>query len=633
MSASGINSLNFAVLLQAYREGRFGPCDVAAEVLERIKARGEDGVWLHRIGFDDVMARAQALEALSADQQKGLALYGLPFAVKDNIDVAGLPTTAACPDYAYKPAENAPVVQALLDAGAILIGKTNLDQFATGLVGVRTPYGVCANPFDADYIPGGSSAGSAVAVTTGLVSFALGTDTAGSGRIPAAFNNIIGLKPTRGLLSARGVVPACRSLDCVSIFTLTTPDAHVVLEVVRGHDKADSYSRTDAGRALEIKAEGLESRTIAVPRDQDLEFFGDQEAARLFDQAIEAVSELGAEIIRIDFSPFLETARLLYEGPWVAERYAAVEPFLRDHPDAFHPVTRQIIENGSRPTASDAFKAFYQLEALKRTCQEIWQTADVLMTPTAGTIYKIVEVESDPVALNSNLGYYTNFLNLLDMCGIAVPASMRKDGLPFGITLAAPALLDADLLPMADALHRAAKVTLGATGIALPDQDRTLSVEEQLLPDHHLLGVCGAHMSGLPLNRELTQLGARFVETTATAPEYQLFALEHLTPLRPGLVRSANGYGRSIKLEIWQVPSSQVGKFLAGIAAPLGLGTLMLSDGRFVQGFLCEAHATGPARDITDFGGWRAFLEATTATAPPSSSSQNQQLQTAKMGE
>ncbi|MGQ0655362.1 MAG: allophanate hydrolase [Betaproteobacteria bacterium] len=366
------------------------------------------------------------------------ALAGKTFAVKDNIDVAGLPTTAACPEFSYIAKETAPAVQRLLDAGATLVGKTNLDQFATGLAGVRTPYGVPRNSINPEYIPGGSSSGSAVAVATGEVDFSLGTDTAGSGRVPAAFNNIVGLKPTRGLVSTRGVVPACRSLDCVSIFARTAAEAGRVLEVVRGFDAADPFSRAAAApaRAMPRSFDGCR---VGVPRQSQLEFFGNLETPLLFRAFLE---KLGAQLVEIDFAPFLETARLLYEGPWIAERYAAIREFIERRPDALHPVTRQIIEGAKRHGAVDAFQAYYRLQELRRKVSPLWQSIDLLVTPTAGTIYKVSEVEADPVRLNSNLGYYTNFVNLLDLAAIAVPAGFQKNGLPFGATLAGPAFTD-----------------------------------------------------------------------------------------------------------------------------------------------------------------------------------------------
>ncbi len=377
-----------------------------------------------------------------------LPLYGIPFVIKDNIDLAGVPTSAGCAEYSYLPEQSSVAVQKLLDAGAIPLGKTNLDQFATGLVGTRSPYGACLNSFDAAYVSGGSSSGSAVAVATGLASFALGTDTAGSGRVPAAFNNIIGLKPSCGRVSTRGVVPACRSLDCVSIFSLTCEDARRVLSVIEGFDAADPYSRA-------LSDVPFRGRRFGIPRREQLQFFGDREYSRLFDEAVERIVLVGGTATEIDFAPFLETGRLLYGGPWVAERYVAVQGFIERHAEAMHPVTREIIMAGKSPSAVDLFKAQHRLMSLRRATEELWNRVDVMMTPTSGTIYERASVDAAPIELNANLGYYTNFMNLLDLAGVAVPAGFREDGLPFGVTLVGPKGADHALLDLAAELHRA----------------------------------------------------------------------------------------------------------------------------------------------------------------------------------
>jgi allophanate hydrolase len=509
------------------------------------------------------------------------------FAIKDNIDLAGLPTTAACPDYAFSPEASAPVVQRLMAAGAIPLGKTNLDQFATGLVGVRSPHGVPGNPFGAEYIPGGSSCGSAVAVAAGLCDFALGTDTAGSGRVPAAFNHLVGLKPTKGLLSTRGVVPACRSLDCVSIFTRTVADAAEVLAVAAAYDPQDPFSRT---AHPPLKDESWPPR-LGVPRADQLEFFGNGDAARLFAAAVARWRSFGAMIVEIDYAPFQAAARLLYEGPWVAERYAAIKEFMEKSPDSMHSVTRRIIEGAKALGAAAAFEAVYRLAELRRQADGAWGHVDVLLTPTAGTIYKIAEVEADPIRLNSNLGYYTNHLNLLDQCGLAVPAGFLPNGLPWGVTLSAPAFCDDRLL------------RLGAKFLGEPMPKRTLPAAGPTAR----LAVCGAHLSGLPLNGQLTGLGATLVKAVQTAPLYRLFALPGTTPPKPGLVRVAE-QGAAIAVEVWELPTAAYGHFVAAIPAPLGIGTITLEDGSTVQGFLCEAVATAGARDVTSFGGWRAYL-------------------------
>jgi allophanate hydrolase len=590
-------SLDLAQLRRAYLSGTLRPRDLVARVLARIERSGDDKVWIDRVPREQLDARAAQLEQSPA---AGLPLYGIPFAIKDNIDLAGRPTTAACPDFAYTPDTSAPVVQKLVDAGAIAIGKTNLDQFATGLVGTRSPYGACSNPFDGRYIAGGSSSGSAVAVATGLVSFSLGTDTAGSGRVPAAFNNIIGLKPTLGLLSTRGVVPACRTLDCVSVFSLTADDAQTVLAAAQGFDSDDPYSRA---RPEAPPAFGERFR-FGVPRKPELEFFGDREYEELFAAAVARLEALGGERTDVDFAPFLETARLLYEGPWLAERWLVIRDLLSRRPEAVHPVTRRVIESAAGLSAADAFAASYRLKALRRQTEAEWNRADILVTPSAGTIYTLSQVEADPVALNSRLGYYTNFVNLLDLSAIALPAGFRGDGLPFGITLLAPAFHDDALCALGARVQRSFALTLGATGCPLPSDDTPRAPARR--PGTVRVAVCGAHMSGLPLNRELTERGARLVSRGRTAPCYRLYALEAFSPPRPGMVRGERG--AAIEVEVWELPAAQFGGFVDRIPAPLGIGTVELEDGEQVRGFLCEHYATAEAREITELGSWRTYV-------------------------
>jgi len=590
------DSLDLATLGARLREGRLRPRDVVDGVLDRIAGRGDDKVWIHRAAREALAARADELERRGPE---GLALYGIPFAVKDNIDVAGQPTTAACPEFAYSPAASSPVVQALLDAGAIAMGKTNLDQFATGLVGTRSPYGACANTFDPRYVSGGSSSGSAVAVAAGLVSFSLGTDTAGSGRVPAAFNNIVGLKPTKGRLSTRGLVPACRSLDCVSVFALTAEDARAVLDVAGGFDAQDPWSRRPHAAAL---PDALAGCRIGVPRAAQLEFFGNREAERLFGAAIAALECLGARRVEIDFAPFLEAARLLYGGPWVAERYLAIRELFERRPEALFPVTREIVAGAAKYSAADAFAAEYRLQEIRRTVEPAWGAIDLLVTPTAGTIYTIAEVNADPIRLNSNLGTYTNFMNLLDLAAIAVPAGFQPNGLPFGVTLAAPAFTDEGLCRLGGALHRALVQTMGATRAPLPAAQSTGRSAAGVVR----LAVCGAHMSGLPLNHQLTERAARLVRTCRTAPRYRLYALAGFTPPRPGMVRIDAG-GQPIEVEVWAVPAEAMGSFVDGIPPPLGIGTVELEDGEQVRGFVCEGYAVAGAQDISALGSWRKF--------------------------
>jgi allophanate hydrolase len=454
-------------LLGAYRRRELRPVEVARAVLERMERAPEGHAFIHRLAPEDLLRRARALEEGPSD----LPLYGVPFAVKDNIDLAGVPTTAACPASSYVPDASAAVVDRLVAAGALPIGKTNLDQFATGLVGTRSPYGACRNPFDPEFIAGGSSSGSAVAVATGVASFALGTDTAGSGRVPAAFNNVVGLKPTRGCLSNCGVVPACRSLDCVSIFALTAGDAARVLDVAEGFDAEDPYSRR---RPRDVRAAELAAApgfTFGVPRAAELEFLGDREYARLFERAVDRLERLGGERVEVDLDPFLEAGRLLYEGPWLAERYDAVRALLEAQPGAFHPATRAVLSRGARMSAADAFRAQHRLMALRRATEGVWRDVDVLVTPTAPTIYRVADVEQSPFDLNANLGRYTNFVNLLDLAAVAVPAGFREDGLPFGVTLVAEAWAEPGLLALAHRLHLAARVALGALGVPPPADD------------------------------------------------------------------------------------------------------------------------------------------------------------------
>jgi allophanate hydrolase len=446
-------SFDFNTLRHAYLDRTMSPVAVAEEVIARIAARGDGGVWICRVPDDALRAEAATLERRAArENTAAMPLFGLPFAVKDNIDVAGLPTTCACPEFAYMPQRSAPVVERLRQAGALLVGKTNLDQFATGLVGVRSPYGVPRNPFDPAFIPGGSSSGSAVAVSAGLVSFALGTDTAGSGRVPAAFNNIVGLKPTRGLISASGVVPACRSLDCVSIFALTTADAAAVLDIARGFDEADGYSRpAPPGFTVSVRSPG--HFTFGVPPADQLEFFGNSGGPTLYATAIERLAVLGGTAIKIDYAPFLEVTKLVYRGPWLAERYGAIEQATGGRLDLLHPTVRDILIGARKIMASDVFAGLDRLALLRQQTNRAWQQIDFLLLPTTGTTYRIAEIEADPIALNETLGRYTNFANLLDLSAIAIPAGFRGDGLPFGVTLFAPAFHDPLLMAIAAELQ------------------------------------------------------------------------------------------------------------------------------------------------------------------------------------
>jgi allophanate hydrolase len=535
-----------------------------------------DRVWISKVSSGTFEAKA------------GLPLSGLTFAIKDNIDLAGLPTTAACPAYAYSPAKSAPVVQRLIDAGAIPVGKTNMDQFATGLVGTRSPYGACSSVFDERYISGGSSSGSAVAVASGQVNFALGTDTAGSGRVPAAFNNLVGLKHTRGLLSTSGVVPACRSIDCVTILTRACTEAAKVFEAARGFDPTDPYSRVPApGQGAAPWAAG--PFRFGVPAVDQLQFFGDDEAAELYVMAIADLEAMGGTKVEIDFALFRAAADLLYSGPWVAERLAAVGPFLEKHADEMNPVVRDIIAGARRFSAVDAFNAEYKLRELRRATEAEWARMDVLLLPTTGTIYTHEAVAADPVRLNTNLGYYTNFVNLLDLAAIAVPAGFRPNGLPFGISIIGPAFTDLGLLSLAG---RYLGEPVAATA-----------------PGCIAVAVLGAHLSGQPLNWQLTDRGARLLKTCRTASGYRFYALEGAIP-KPGLIRDDQFAGSGIEVEVWAVPEDQFGSLVAAVPPPLGIGNAVLHDGDTVKCFICEPYAIANALEITEFGGWRKYLES-----------------------
>ncbi|WP_439541470.1 allophanate hydrolase [Hyphomicrobium sp.] len=587
-------SLDIETLAAGYAAGAFTPEDVIGEVYRRIAAAGERPVWINLVAREAAFAKARGAT-------KG-PLYGIPFAVKDNIDVAGVPTTCACPDFAYTPERSATVVQRLEAAGAIVVGKTNMDQFATGLVGTRSPYGIPASVFNPDYISGGSSSGSAVAVAAGLVSFALGTDTAGSGRVPAAFNNIVGLKPTKGALSASGVVPACRTQDTVSIFALTVADAAKVMETAAAFDAADAYSRKFPSPFSVSAVPG--GTRVGVPSD-GLEFFGDRDAETLYREALERLAETGAEIVTFDFAPFRDAARLLYSGPWVAERLAAIREFAEQNPDAMHAVVGDIIRRAGALSAVEAFDGFYRLAGFARAAEAEWQKMDVMLLPTTGTTYTIADVLADPVRRNSNLGLYTNFVNLMDLSALAVPAGFRANGLPFGVTVIGRAFQDGMLASLGDRLHRAGpNLKLGATGKPL---DETRPVSTSPAKNRVAVAVVGAHLSGQPLNSQLRERNAYLRETTRTAPGYRLYALAGTVPAKPGLLFDGEGAG-NLEVEVWEMSHEAFGSFVALIPAPLGIGTVTLSDGSTVKGFICEPYGLANATEITGFGGWRAWL-------------------------
>lgn len=588
-------TFTFAALAGFYTAGG-SPVAVADAALARIAAWDDPALFIARVDPHRVRARAKLL----AEQgPRGRPLFGLPFVVKDNIDVAGMPTTAACPDYAHVPAEDAPAVARLQAAGAILLGKVNLDQFATGLVGVRSPHGVPRNALRADLVPGGSSSGSATAVAAGLCAFSLGTDTAGSGRVPAMMNGIVGLKPSLGLVPTRGVVPACRSLDVVSVFALTVADAAAVLDAIAGPDAADRYSRRPPVHWRAAPAPQPHWR-LAAPLPEQLVFDTPDDAA-LYAAALARAEALGAVVSRVDIAPFLAIARRLYDGAWVAERTAALRPILESRPEAVHPVTRGILEAGLSKRTIDAWDDLHEAAEARRLARALFAQADALLLPTAPGAATLAMLEAEPVAANSRLGTYTNFVNICDLAALAVPAGFRADGAPFGVTLVGAAFEEARLAGLGAALHHAAGVPMGATGAPAPPPPPPPALGAEEVP---LLAI-GAHMAGLPLNPQLRGHGGRFLRAARTAPIYRL----HDFGNRPGMVRVPDGGGGgTVEGELWALPAAGIGPFLAEIPPPLGFGRVTLEDGSTPLGFLAEAAGVTQAPDITKTGGWRAHL-------------------------
>ena len=568
---------------------------MAQTAMDRARAyeRIQPAVWIERLADDVVLAYARAVDERVAAGET-LPLAGVPFAIKDNIDLAGVATTAACPAFAYAPKATATVVARLIAAGAVPIGKTNLDQFATGLVGSRSPYGACAAVYNRDYVSGGSSAGSAVAVAAGLVAFALGTDTAGSGRVPAAFNHLVGLKPTKGRWSTTGLVPACRTLDCVTVLTSSTEDAAAVDAVVAGFDPEDPYSR----RAPATEGAGAPAAfRFAVPLQGQLEWFGDTAAEGLFRAAVDRVAAMGGVAVPVDITPLRAAADLLYQGAWVAERTAAVEPLLRARPTTLHPVVRGILQGGLALSAVDAFNAEYQLRAYQRQAEAVWAAADILLLPTTATTYRLREVLAEPLGLNANLGLYTNFVNLLDMAAIALPAGFRDNATGFGVTLIGPAWSDRALLDYARRYEEIAPMPtpppLDVAGV----------------PQRVKLAVVGAHLAAMPLHWQLTSRDAVLVRRGRTAPTYRLYAMANTTPPKPALAHvGEGGGGAAIEVEVYDLSVEAFGSFVVEVPAPLAIGTVTLDDGTEVKGFVAEPRALDGAEDITHLGGWRAYI-------------------------
>jgi allophanate hydrolase len=584
--------LGVGAIANAVAAGRTRAVDVAGEALSRIAAYEavQPQVWITRARPEDVLAQARDIDQRVAAGER-LPLAGVPFAAKDNLDVAGLPTTAACPAFAYTPTASAAVIERLIAAGALCLGKTNLDQFATGLVGSRSPYGACACVYNRDYISGGSSSGSAVAVAAGLVAFALGTDTAGSGRVPAAFNHLVGLKPTPGRWSTRGLVPACRTLDCVTVLANDVTDAALIDAAAAGFDVQDPWSRRSPAARAALPPEFR----LGVPDPAQLQWLGDQESARLFDGAISRLVAAGAQVARVDIAPLLEAARLLYDGPWVAERTAAVKDLLETRPTAIHPVVRAILQGGRHLSAVDAFEGQYRLAALRRRAEQVWESADVLLLPTTATIYLLREVMAEPLALNANLGLYTNFVNLLDMSAVAMPAGFRDNRTGFGVTLIGPAWSDGALLDLARRFEEIAPMPQ-------PPPLDTAGVRATVR-----LAVVGAHLAAMPLHWQLTSRDARLVRRCRTAPTYRLYAMAETIPPKPALVWVGED-GAAIEVEVYELSTEHFGSFTAEVPAPLAIGTVDLDDGTSVKGFVAEPRALTGAEDITHLGGWRAWI-------------------------
>ncbi|WP_298224768.1 allophanate hydrolase [Acidocella sp.] len=588
-----LDLLEFSAIRSGYEAGTITPTALVKTLLARIATYSDKAVFISLVKAENLLAEAAKLEL---EGSAGKPLYGIPYVVKDNIDVTGLPTTAACPAFAYIPEQDATTIARLRAAGALLIGKANLDQFATGLNGTRSPYGAPRSVFNTAYVSGGSSSGSAVAVGAGLAAFSLGTDTAGSGRVPAAFNNLIGLKPSIGRLSATGVVPACKSLDCISIFANCVADAMAVLSAAEGYDASDAYSRPPANHPLP-----------AVPRlgvlaGKDKDFAGDVAAFALYEAALGKAKALGWELVEIDYAPFRDIAALLYGGAFLAERTAATRAFMRRHADDVFPVVRAIIEGGHKFSAADAFDDIYKVQALRQLTMAEFVKCDALLLPTAPTIFTIEEMLAEPVKHNSTLGLYTNFVNLLDMAAIALPAGFKPDGLPFGVTLIGPAFSEASLAVCADKLHNALGAGAGLTRAEPYGRYEGPSNEVSLV-------VAGAHLSGMVLNHELTSLGARLMRPAFTAPDYRLFALA-TNPPKPGLAQTPGFSGAGIAVELWSLSPSAFGHFVATLPAPMVIGRVTLEDGSVHPGFLCEAYALEGAADITAHGGWRAYWGA-----------------------
>jgi allophanate hydrolase len=608
---SAVHSLDLASLRTGYADGSITPGEVIRAVYDRIERRGPDAAWITVASRESALAAARDLEQRFPAPASRPALYGIPFAVKDNIDAAGLPTTAAYPPLSAVPDASAELVTRLIDAGAILVGKTNLDQLATGLNGTRSPYGTPVNPFDSTRIPGGSSSGSGVVVSAGLVTFAIGTDTAGSGRVPAALNGVVGLKPSRGLVSTTGVLPACPSLDCPSVFALTIADGAAVLAVIAGPDPSDPWSRVFPVPSARPVPRALAGLRLAIPADEDLDFQGDAQYTKAWLQVLTELRAAGVELIPIDLGPFLEAGRMLYGGAWVAERYGAITSLITGLEDALDPAVRAAIEPGRTMDAVRVFADQDRMQMLRRESAQVLGAYDALMTPTVPTAYTVEQVERSPVQLNANLGRYTTFGNLLDLAAVALPAAIAGNGMPFGVTLNGVAGTDGALAAIAASIEDLVDLPMGATGVRRP-KTASLGRTRRLMPaplDPVLVTVVGAHLDGMALNEDLVVLGAELVARTSTAPQYRLFALANTSPPKPGLMRAPEG-GEAIAVEVYRMSVQAVGQLMTTVPSPLGIGTVELADGSTTLGFICEPYALDDGVDITGFGGWRSYVAA-----------------------
>jgi len=595
--ADAVGSFEIAALTAGYRTGAFTPEDVIGAAYARMEERGDDAAFISLLSLPEALALARGLGPYDPRQP----LWGIPCAVKDNIDAAGFATTLACAEAAYTPTHDAPAVAGLRAAGAIVLGKTNLDQFATGLNGTRSPFGVPASVFGGDLIPGGSSSGSGVAVAAGLVSFALGTDTAGSGRVPAALGSVVGLKPSRGMVSARGVYPACASLDCVSVFALTVDDAALVASCISGEDQNDTYSRPLPRIAADVHAASLAGRRLAIPAGMEREFFGDTSFAAAWEELLADLEDAGAILEPIPMDAFYEAGAMLYGGAWLAERHAALAAMLAKNPRAVEPVVRSIVEPGAKVSGADVFASLGHLARLRRAARAQLASVDALLTPTIAGAFTVAQMRAEPVANNQRLGRFTTFTNLLDLAAVAVPVGM-VDGVPFGVSVQAPARGDDALISLAAALSDLASGPLGATGWApVPRQRPDAGAGEAMS-----VAVVGAHLRGQPLHDQLLDVGATFERTDRTASAYRLYALAGTVPRKPGLQPAA--HGAPIEVEVYRLSPTGVGRLLEAIPAPLGLGRIVLEGGDTCLGFVCTDVTGG--EDITEFGGWRAYLAA-----------------------